>query len=194
MPTPTRITPESLRAAARTVLERDGREGLTMQAVATMLGVRAPSLYKHVRDRDDLVRVVVDDVSRELRDRLDPVLADAGADAATAVRAIAEVARRFAHEHPNGYALVFAPLPRAASPDRAALGHGAAALLEAARRLVGEEHALDAARTLTAWMHGFTSMELAGAFRLGGEVDAAWSYGLERVVAGLAGDGRVRAG
>ena len=186
MPTPTRITPESLRAAARTVLERDGREGLTMQAVATMLGVRAPSLYKHVRDRDDLVRVVVDDVSRELGDRLDPVLADAGADAATAVRAIAEVARRFAHEHPNGYALVFAPLPRAASPDRAALGHGAAALLEAARRLVGEEHALDAARTLTAWMHGFTSMELAGAFRLGGDVDEAWEFGIERLIAGLA--------
>ena len=74
MPTPTRITPDSLRAAARTVLERDGRDGLTMQAVATALGVRAPSLYKHVRDRDDLVRVVVDDVSRELGTRIFKVL------------------------------------------------------------------------------------------------------------------------
>ena len=188
MPTPTRITPESLRAAARTVLERDGRDGLTMQAVATALGVRAPSRYKHVRDRDDLIRVVVDDVSRELGDRLDLALAAAGADPANAARALAAVARGFAHEQPHGYALVFGPLPGGSGPARAALDHGAAAILDAARRLVGEEHALDAARTLTAWMHGFTSMELAGAFRLGGEVDAAWAYGLERVVAGLAGD------
>ena len=67
-------------------------------------------------------------------------------------------------------------------------------VVEAARRLVGETHALDAARTLTAWMHGFTSMELAGAFRLGGEVDAAWEFGLDRVVAGLADAGAEGAG
>ncbi len=186
MPTPARITPESLRAAARTVLEREGRDGLTMQALATALGVRAPSLYKHVRDRDDLLRIVAEDVSNELGNRLDAALAGAGDDAAAAARTLASVARAFAHEHPHGYALVFGPLPGASRPDRAALSHGAAAVVEAARRLVGEAHALDAARTLTAWMHGFTSMELAGAFRLGGEVDAAWDYGLERVVAGLA--------
>lgn len=190
MPTPTRITPESLRAAARDVLERDGRDGLTMQAVATALAVRAPSLYKHVRDRDDLVRIVAEDVALELGDRVDAALATAGGDAASAARALADVARRFAHDHPNGYALVFGPLPEPQRAGRAALDRGSAAILEVARRLAGEAHALDAARTLTAWMHGFTSMELAGAFRLGGDVDEAWEFGLERLVAGLAAGGR----
>ena len=37
-------------AAARQVLERDGRDGLTMSAAAE-LGIRAPSLYKHVAGR-----------------------------------------------------------------------------------------------------------------------------------------------
>jgi AcrR family transcriptional regulator len=186
MPTPTRITPESLRAAAREVLERHGRDGLTMQAVATALGVRAPSLYKHVRDRSDLVRLVAEDVARDLGDRLDAALGSGSGDPAATARALARTARAYAHERPNGYALVFGPLPESERADRAALDRGSAAILEVSRRLAGQEHALDAARTLTAWMHGFTSMELAGAFRLGGDVEAAWEYGLERLVAGLA--------
>jgi AcrR family transcriptional regulator len=190
MPTPTRITPESLRAAARDVLERDGRDGLTMQAVATALGVRAPSLYKHVRDRDDLVRIVAEDVARDLGDRVDLAIATAGDDAVAAARALAAAARRYAHERPHGYALVFGPLPESQRAGRAALDRSSAAILELSRRLAGDEHALDAARTLTAWMHGFTSMELAGAFRLGGDVDEAWEFGLVRLVSGLADGGR----
>ncbi|MEI5584864.1 MULTISPECIES: TetR/AcrR family transcriptional regulator [unclassified Agromyces] len=185
MPTPTRITPESLRAAAREVLERDGRDGLTMQAVASSLGVRAPSLYKHVRDRDDLVRVVAEDVARDLAEHVGAAVEDAGEDATSAARALAAAARRFAHERPNGYALVFGPLPEAQRAGRPALDRSSGAVLDIARRLVGDERALEAARTLTAWMHGFTSMELAGAFRLGGDVERAWEFGLEHVVAGL---------
>ncbi|KZE94508.1 MULTISPECIES: TetR/AcrR family transcriptional regulator [unclassified Agromyces] len=186
MPTPTRITTESLHAAAAEILERDGRDGLTMQAVATALGVRAPSLYKHVRDREHLMRTVADGVARELGDRVDAAVA-ATTDAPSAARAIAAAARRFAHERPNGYALVFGPLPESERADRAALDRASAAVLEVARRLAGEEHALDAARTLTAWMHGFTAMELAGAFRLGGDLDRAWEFGLEHLLAGLSG-------
>ena len=194
MPTPTRITSESLRAAAREVLEHDGHGGLTMQAVATTLGVRAPSHYKHVRDRDDLVRIVAEDVAHELGDRLDAVLASTDGDASTAAREVAAEARRYAREHPNGYALVFGPLPESARAGRAALDRGSAAVLEVSRRLAGEDRGLLAARTLTAWMHGFTSMELAGAFRLGGDVEEAWAFGIERLVAGLAeADGPSRA-
>jgi AcrR family transcriptional regulator len=194
MPTPTRITPESLRAAAREVLERDGRDGLTMQAVATALGVRAPSLYKHVRDRGELVRIVADDVARDLGERMDAALGAAPGDPGSSIRALARTARAYAREQPNGYALVFGPLPESERADRSALDRGSAAILEVSRRLAGREHALDAARTLTAWMHGFTSMELAGAFRLGGDVEAAWEFGLDRLVAGLSEPGAPTAG
>ena len=46
--------------------------------------------------------------------------------------------------------------------------------------------ALHAARLLTAWMHGFSEMQRAGAFRLGGDVDEAFSWGVERLVRALA--------
>ncbi|WP_400993426.1 TetR/AcrR family transcriptional regulator [Agromyces sp. GXQ0307] len=184
MPSPTKVTPEALRAAARTVLERDGQQGLTMQAVAAELGVRAPSLYKHLRDRDALVRLVAEDVASEIGERMDRVLA-AETGAADAVRAIAASARRYASEHPHGYGLIFGPLPESARARGSAMERASAAILEAARRLSGEARALESARTITAWMHGFVTMELAGAFRLGGSVDDAWDYGLEHLIRGL---------
>ncbi|GAA2039169.1 TetR/AcrR family transcriptional regulator [Agromyces tropicus] len=188
MPAPAKVTPEALRSTGREVLERDGLPGLTMQSVATALGVRAPSLYKHVRDRDDLVRVVAEDVAEELGGHLDRALARSG-DAADAARTLAASARRFAREHPHGYGLLFGPLPDGARVRGSALERSSLALLEVARRLAGEAEALEAARTLTAWMHGFTTMELAGAFRLGGSVDEAWAYGLEHLIRGLGAAG-----
>ena len=40
------------------------------------------------------------------------------------------------------------------------------------RRSPEPEHGLEAARTVVAWANGFVGMELAGAFRMGGDVDA----------------------
>jgi hypothetical protein len=52
-------------------------------------------------------------------------------------------------------------------------------------RLAGRERALETARLLTAFVHGFASMELAGAFRLGGDVDAAYRFGIDTIIAGV---------
>ncbi len=47
------------------------------------------------------------------------------------------------------------------------------------------ERALDAARLFTAWATGFLNMELAGSFRMGGDVDEAFEFGLATIQAGL---------
>ena len=61
-----------------------------------------------------------------------------------------------------------------------------APLFAVAAQLVGPDQALEAARMVTAWATGFLTMELAGAFRLGGDVDAAFEYGLTRLAAAMA--------
>ena len=49
----------------------------------------------------------------------------------------------------------------------------------------GARATLEGARTIVAWAHGFVSMELAGAFRLGGDLDAAYAFGIESILAGV---------
>ena len=63
MPTPERTTLDEIVAAARDLLEDGGPARVTMQAVAQRVGVRAPSLYKRVRDRDALLTLVSTSIS-----------------------------------------------------------------------------------------------------------------------------------
>jgi hypothetical protein len=52
--------------------------------------------------------------------------------------------------------------------------------------LVGDKDALGAARVLTPFLHGFVSMEISRAFRMGGKLDAAFERGVASVIDGLA--------
>ncbi|KDN85895.1 TetR/AcrR family transcriptional regulator [Kitasatospora cheerisanensis] len=58
-PTPA-VTRQSLAAAALRVLERDGLAGLSMRKVAAEVGVRAASLYWHVRNKEELLDLLND--------------------------------------------------------------------------------------------------------------------------------------
>lgn len=184
-PAPARTSHDAILAAARSILERDGLDALTMQAVADAVGIRAPSLYKHVADRSALINAVTVTITADLAAALRrPRVA---ADASDELRTIARRYRAFVHANPAGYGLLFANLGPGLKPDDATLAALGAPIVAATARLVGAGDALPAARTIVAWAHGFTSIELAGAFRLGGDVDAAYAVGLELILAGISG-------
>jgi len=83
------------------------------------------------------------------------------------------------------FGLLFASVPDPWRADPGANAEAVRPVIEATAELVGPEHALDAARTLTAACVGFITMELAGAYRLGGSVVEAWAYLVETLVTGL---------
>jgi AcrR family transcriptional regulator len=184
MPTPARTSVDQIVRVGRAILEAEGVDGLTMQRVARAVGVRAPSLYKRVRDRAELVELIAADVARELTATLDEA-ASSGSPRRD-LRALAEAFRGFARSHPEGYRLLFARLPDGSWLDPDLTARASAALLRTAAALAGRDHSLEAARTVVAWAHGFLSMELAGAFRLGGNVDRAYAFGVERIAAAIA--------
>jgi hypothetical protein len=76
-------------------------------------------------------------------------------------------------------------LPPGSRPPAELNADAAAPLIEVTERLVGAERALEAARLVTAFAHGFVSMEITGAFRLGGDVDRAFRYGVGVLVEAL---------
>lgn len=186
MPTPDRTSLDEIVAAGRDLLESEGLAGLSMQAVADRVGVRAPSLYKRVRSRDDLIRLIAEATLAELSDRLDAVAArEPDADPLIRLTALAHAVRNFARSRPEAYRLIFSPPSEDAGASPESIARSASAVLSVAADLAGPEDALSAARTVTAWTTGFIGMELAGGFRLGGDVDQAYAYGIARIAAAL---------
>jgi len=187
MPAPSRTSRKAIVAAARTILEEDGLDAVVMSRVAERVGVRGPSLYKHVADRSALIRAVAEQVTDDLAVtiRRSTATGDGRADVTAALHAF----RRFVLANPNGYGLLFAHLAPELQPDPASLAEISRPLIDAMATMVGEGRALVAARTLVAWAHGFVSMELAGAFRLGGGLDEAYAGGIATILDGLEREG-----
>lgn len=62
MPRPRSLTQPQLASAALAVLDRDGLAGLSMRAVAKELRMSTMGLYRYVSDREDLERLLVEQV------------------------------------------------------------------------------------------------------------------------------------
>jgi AcrR family transcriptional regulator len=183
MPTPDRTSLDEIIRAGRDILESEGLARLTMRAVADRVGVRPPSLYKRVRSRDDLIGLIAEATVHDLGERLHGVTG--GADARKDLGELARTFRAFAHARPAGYHLIFAWGPEVTRPDPDSLARASAPVLRVGTDLAGPEHALEAARMITAWANGFISMELTGAFKLGGDIDRAYEFGIVRLTDAL---------
>jgi AcrR family transcriptional regulator len=160
-------------AAARALLDAEGPEALTMRRIAGVLGIKAPSLYKHLPDKAALEALVVAAGFAELAaalagaaDAADAAAGSAGADRAAAadaagkLTAIAGAYRAYAVARPHLYRLMnYQPLRRDLLPGG----------LEAR-----------AAQPLAegAFAHGMVSLEIDGRFPPQADLDEAWRAGL----------------
>jgi AcrR family transcriptional regulator len=159
--------------AARDLLERDGRDALTMRAVAGRLGMRAPSLYKHVADKEALEALVIAEALRDQGGATHEAVAalPARASRRASLEALGRAYRAWALAHPHLYRLATdGPLPRDRLPDG----------LEAwaAEPLVRAAGSEARARATWAFAHGMTILELDGRFPAQADLDEAWRAGL----------------
>jgi AcrR family transcriptional regulator len=154
-------------AAARKLLEAEGPDALTMRRLGERLGIRAPSLYKHLSNKAALEVALIADGFEEAAAAFDA----AAAGAAEPLAALVQAYRRFARRNPQLYRLMTeGPLPREQLPpgveDRAA-----AALVRAAG-------SPELARAAFAFIHGMVILELNGRFPDDGGLEPAWRAGL----------------
>ena len=156
-------------AAARELLEADGPDGLSMRRIAERVGIRAPSIYKHLPDKRALESALISTGFEEWA----AVSEAAVRDSDDPVRALAGAYRRHALEHPHLYRLMTErPLAR----ERLAPGveeRAARPIVEAA----GNDP--DTARAIWAFAHGMTMLELNRRFPPDADLDAAWRRGVE---------------
>lgn len=96
---------ERVLAAARRVLGRDRVAALSMRTVAAEAGITATAIYRHFKDKDTLLRILI----REQYDLFLQYLADTPAGTTPLDRLMATFDRYldYAIDHPNGYELLF---------------------------------------------------------------------------------------
>ena len=203
--TPSRVVIRSARgrevvAAGRRLLEEEGPEALTMRRLAERLGIRAPSLYKHLPDKAALEAAIIATGFEEAAAAFEAAVDGAaegggqgahggaggtasdgagtgagGAPPALAaggtLPALAAAYRRFALAHPHLYRLMTnGPLPREHLPPGLE-DRTAAPVLRAA----GSQAR---ARAVWAFAHGMVMLELDHRFPADADLDAAWQAGI----------------
>jgi AcrR family transcriptional regulator len=111
----------ALVSAARTIVEADGAEALTLRGVARATGVSAMAPYHHFKDRAALVAAVAALGFDQLYDEKMAALAAATGDPAHRIVAGSIAYVRFVAEHPALYRLMKSPAlaDRRAHPDLA---------------------------------------------------------------------------
>ena len=134
-PAPARTSRDAILSAARAILEEDGLDAVVMSRVADRVGVRGPSLYKHVTDRAALIRAVGEAVTADLARHLS--LAVSTGDPRADLTATAHAYRAFVSANPNGYGLLFAHLSPDLQPDPDAIAELARPIVEAMSAIVG---------------------------------------------------------
>jgi AcrR family transcriptional regulator len=147
-----------------------GFDHLTLSALALRLGVRQPTISKHVdgtaglhREMALLAKAQMADVMRR---------AAVGRSRDEALLAIAVAYREWAIEHPGLYAAtVRAATPGDADDERAAL-EALQVIYDVLQGydLSGDD-ALDATRALRALLHGFVTLQSAGGFGYPRDID-----------------------
>ncbi|MGD9696055.1 MAG: TetR/AcrR family transcriptional regulator [Thermoleophilia bacterium] len=181
------LTADRVVAEAADLADRSGLDSLTLAALADRLGIRVPSLYKHV---DGLGGVQRELAVLGVRGLIDAVsAATVGRSGPDALRECCRAVRGYAHRHPGRYAAIQRAPDRADPAERefAELGDRLVGLLLDVLRgydLTGDD-CIHAARTLRSAVHGFVAIERLGGFGLPADVDASFEVVLDMLDAGL---------
>jgi AcrR family transcriptional regulator len=171
--------------AAEAMIDEPDAIPLTLAALAARVGVKQPSLYKHIDGMDDLRRSIALRAKLELAGVMArSAVGKAGGDAITSM---SRSFRTWAAAHPGRYAAtVRAPVAGDADDEAASLEITKVAFeIMSSLGLQGDD-AVDAIRALRAMLHGFVTLEAGGAFGLPADIDRSFDRLLAGLVARLA--------
>lgn len=179
------LTPASVTEAAAELADEIGFDQLSMGLLAERLGVKAPSLYKHVTSQAELAHRIAVLAMIEFGDAIrDAIQGLAGSDALVAG---AQAMRTYVTQHPGRYAAGNAARPT--GPDDPLIAATERVLASWAAMLRGyriePSQEIHAMRMLRSILHGFAILEAAGGFRIGTDVDDSFTWIIDFLDHGL---------
>lgn len=181
------LTKQAVLDAAIELADETSLEDLTLAALANKLGIRTPSLYNHIDGLPGLRHELAMRGVHELSQRL--MRAAVGKSGKDAMIAVAEAQRKFILENPGLYAAtikspaqmdLFDPEYEAASQETVRI-----VIDTLPGDLFDESEGIHAVRVLRSYVHGFTTLELAGGFGLPVQTDKSFHYGLNLIISGF---------
>lgn len=181
----TGLTAAAVTEAGAALMDEIGFEEFGMGLLAERLGVKTPSLYKHVTSQADLTHRIAVLAMNECADAIrDAIQGRAGTDALIAG---AQAMRAFVKEHPGRYAAANAASPT--GPDDPLIAASNRVVASWAAMLRGyridptqEIHALRMLRTV---LHGFASLEVVGGFQFSTDIDDSFTWMITFIDHGL---------
>lgn len=174
MPYPAQINRDTIIQQARQMIEAHGVDHLSLGKLADELGVKAPSLYRHVGNKNALLQAVNTATINDLFASLYAALDTAPVEPVQRLQALARAFRQFAHANPRTYALAYTTSQPEQRPDPDALVAQVLPLQREMAAISGDAHSLTALRGALAIMHGFILLELNAQLQRGGDLAAAY--------------------
>jgi AcrR family transcriptional regulator len=179
------LSPASVTEAAATLIDEIGFENLSMGLVAERLGVKTPSLYKHVTSQADLAHRIAVLAMSELADAIRD--ATQGRSGKEALVAGAQAMRTYVLQHPGRNVAGNAAL--VTGPDDPLIPASGRVVASWSAMLHGyrldPEEEIHALRMLRSMLHGFSSLEAIGSFQMNADVDDSFTWMLGFIDQGL---------
>lgn len=163
-------------ATGAALADEVGLANLTMGSLAKRLGVRTPSLYKHVSGQEDLNRRIAALALNEAADAIGTAIqGHAGRDA---LESAARAFRAFVLQHPGRYTATIGAQPSGPDDPLAAAGQRLLVAFTAVLRgyKIAEPDVDHALRTLRSLFHGFATLQMANGFQWSADVDESFEW------------------
>jgi AcrR family transcriptional regulator len=179
------LTGDHVVASAAGLADEIGFQGITMGLLADRLGVRAPSLYKHVTGLADvqhrLAILAMTELGEVVRD------AAAGRAGRDALAAVLSAIRGYVSAHPGRWAATVGT--DSGGPDDPLRVAGARVINLIAAVLrgygLGEDEMDHAIRIIRSTLHGFATLEASHGFQWGADPDQSFEWMIRFIDRGL---------
>ena len=179
------LTRDAVVSAAAVLADEIGYQQLTMEALAHRLGIRPPSLYKHVGDLADLrhgiATLAITELGEQIRDAMQ------GRSGLDALSGCFTAYRAYITAHPGRYAATIgATFTGPGDPLLAASARVVDSIAAVLRGYdIGEQEMDHAMRTIRCTLHGFAALQAAGAFQWSGDPGESFTWMIHFIDRGL---------